>query len=155
WGFQHRSAALFYIFYVWVSIFGAVTASQFWLLANYAFNAREARRLFGWLALGGILGGIFGGTATRIIALAPRFGTESLLAVVAALLVISFIIVRRVVHIVPAHVRESVDAHSGDAILDGDASPTQVFGMVRQSRHLSLLMVVLTLSVIVEALIDY
>src|SRR5262245_35808384 len=35
WGFQHKSTALFYVLYVWVSLFGAITASQFWLLANY------------------------------------------------------------------------------------------------------------------------
>src|SRR5215468_9167520 len=66
--FRGSSTAWFYVFYVWVSLFGAITASQFWLLANYVFNPREARRLFGWLAAGGILGGIVGGGATTVLA---------------------------------------------------------------------------------------
>jgi HEAT repeat protein/MFS family permease len=148
WGFQHKSVALFYVLYVWVSLFGAITASQFWLLANYAFNPREARRLFGWLALGGIVGGMIGGGATKM--LAPIFGTEWLLALVAVLMGATIILVRRVAAIVPREVREAVaDARTKDE------TTKHVFQQVRQSRHLSLLMLLLTFSVIVEALIDY
>jgi len=148
WGFQHKSTVLFYVLYVWVSLFGAITASQFWLLANYVFNPREARRLFGWLALGGIVGGMLGGGATKF--LAPVFGTEWLLALVAVLMGLTVILVRRVGAIVPREVRE---ATAGAPLKD--ETTKDVFRQVRQSRHLSLLMLLLTFSVIVEALIDY
>ena len=52
---------LLYVFYVVAGIFAVLTASQFWLLANMVFNAREAKRLFGFIGAGGIAGGIFGG----------------------------------------------------------------------------------------------
>jgi AAA family ATP:ADP antiporter len=54
--FRQNSAIWFYVLYVWVSLFGAITASQFWLLATHVFDAREARRVFAWIGVGGILG---------------------------------------------------------------------------------------------------
>jgi ATP/ADP translocase/HEAT repeat protein len=75
---------VFYIFYVWVSLYSLLTTSMIWLLANAAFNAREARRLFGFVGSGGIagaiLGGIFTGWAVDVI------GTRNLALVCVALL---------------------------------------------------------------------
>ena len=51
---------LIYVFYVWVSLFGVFTTTQFWLLANYVFDAREAKRLFPVIGAGAIAGGILG-----------------------------------------------------------------------------------------------
>ena len=51
-----------YIPYIWVAIFGLLTASQFWVMANLVYNVREAKRVFGFIGAGAIGGGIFGGT---------------------------------------------------------------------------------------------
>jgi AAA family ATP:ADP antiporter len=150
WGFHQRSALWFYLFYVWVSLFGAITASQFWLLANYVFNPREARRLFGWLGAGGILGGIVGGGSTRI--LAPWLGTESLLLVCAGLMTTTVVILHRIYCAVPADVRDGPLTRPAP---EPDGPTARVFDQILQSRHLSLMAVILTVSVIVEALIDY
>jgi len=56
---------LFPIFYVWVGILGVVSPAQVWTLANYVLTTREAKRLFGLIGAGGILGGIFGGYVCR------------------------------------------------------------------------------------------
>jgi MFS family permease len=78
WLSLHRTGAwMFYVLYIWVSVFGVITASQFWLLANYVFNPREAKRLFALVGAGGVLGGIIGGAFTRYGA--HWFGTENLL----------------------------------------------------------------------------
>ncbi|MCK5738084.1 hypothetical protein KAH55_02840 [bacterium] len=66
---------LYYLFYVWSAIFGIVSASQFWLLVNYTFNAREAKRLFGFLGTSGI----FGGYLTNKLAF--TMGTANLLLI--------------------------------------------------------------------------
>jgi AAA family ATP:ADP antiporter len=56
WLTLDRSGAwMFYVLYIWVSVFGVFTASQFWLLANHVFNAREAKRLFALVGAGGVL----------------------------------------------------------------------------------------------------
>src|SRR5262245_44537608 len=66
--FKDHSSVWFYVLYVWASVFGAITASQFWLMATHVFNAREARRLFSWIGVGGILGGVLGGALTNRLA---------------------------------------------------------------------------------------
>lgn len=88
WSLTHysRPAWLYPIFYVWVGMFGVLAPTQVWTLANYLLTTREAKRIFGMVGGGGILGWIFGGYLSRVVAQA--FGTESLLLVMAILLVI-------------------------------------------------------------------
>ena len=74
------------VFYVWVGMFGVLAPTQVWTLANYLLTTREAKRIFGMVGGGGILGWIFGGYLSKIVAKA--FGTESLLLAAVVLLVI-------------------------------------------------------------------
>lgn len=53
-------------FYVASSIVYAMLISQFWSLANQSLDARQARRLFGFIGAGGLLGGIAGGQIARL-----------------------------------------------------------------------------------------
>ncbi|HAR36290.1 MAG TPA: hypothetical protein DCR87_05190 [Acidobacteria bacterium] len=55
-------------YYVWANVFLAVTITQFWIVVNDLFNPREAKRLVGFFGSGGIVGGIFGGEATGLLA---------------------------------------------------------------------------------------
>jgi AAA family ATP:ADP antiporter len=73
------------VVYVWVGVFGVVVPAQVWTLANYVLTTREAKRLFGFVGSGAILGAIAGGFVIRRTAL--RFGAEStLLGIAVALL---------------------------------------------------------------------
>ena len=83
-----------YFFYVWVNLYGLMSTSLLWLLANAIFNPREARRLFGLVGAGGIAGAIVGAGFTSWIV--SRVGTENLLLVCAAMLVCSLLLVRQV-----------------------------------------------------------
>lgn len=83
-----------YFFYIWVAIFGVITSSQFWFLANYVFDAREAKRLFGVIGAGAISGGIFGGYSTNL--LAPWLGSENLILVCFIFVVLCIPIIRTV-----------------------------------------------------------
>lgn len=56
-----------YAFYIGVSIFGVLATSQFWIMANLAFDAREAKRLFGFIGAGAIAGGVAGGYLTSVL----------------------------------------------------------------------------------------
>ena len=87
-----ESGALFIIIYIWVGVFSVLAPSQVWTLANYVLTTREAKRSFGFIGSGAILGWIVGGWMTR--AGVSRFGTENMLAVVAlALFVCAGIVV--------------------------------------------------------------
>ncbi len=73
----HPVSWLYPVIYVWVGIFGVLAPTQAWTLSNYVLTIREARRVF-WLVAGGaIVGGIFAGLFSKVVAQA--FGTESLL----------------------------------------------------------------------------
>ena len=82
--FNIAGGLLLYIPYIWVAIFGLLTASQFWILANLVYNVREAKRVFGFIGAGAIAGGIFGGYLTSLLTTFIR--TENLLFVAAILL---------------------------------------------------------------------
>ena len=84
----------FYLFYVWVKLYGLVSVSLLWLLANATFNAREARRLFGFIGSGGIAGSIVGGLFTSW-AVSRVGGTENLLFVCAGILGLCVFLVRK------------------------------------------------------------
>src|SRR5438874_5412804 len=68
---------LYPVVYIWVGIFGVLAVTQVWTLANYVLTGREAKRLFGFIGSGGILGGIFGGFISTV--LAHTLGAEGLL----------------------------------------------------------------------------
>jgi ATP:ADP antiporter, AAA family len=77
---------LFPVFYIWVGIFGVLAPTQVWTLANYLLTTREAKRIFGMIGGAGICGWIFAGYISKVVT--GRFGTESLLVVMTALLLI-------------------------------------------------------------------
>ncbi len=84
--------ALFIAIYLWVGIYGALAPTQVWTLANFVLTTREAKRAFGFIGSGAILGWIVGGFATRLTASA--LGTETVLLWLAASLVASVWLVR-------------------------------------------------------------
>ena len=51
-------------FWIWANVLVIVLTTQFWILVNVVFNPREAKRMIGFFASGGILGGVFGGLLT-------------------------------------------------------------------------------------------
>ncbi|MEO1337612.1 MAG: Npt1/Npt2 family nucleotide transporter, partial [Myxococcota bacterium] len=70
---------VYYVFFIWVALYGVLTTSLIWLLANAIFTSREARRVFGFIGAGGIAGAIFGGVFTGWAV--DILGTENLLIV--------------------------------------------------------------------------
>src|SRR5512143_1438494 len=78
------AAWVFPVVYVWVGIYGVLAPAQVWTLANYVLTPREARRLFGFVGAGATLGATVAGLACQV--LTRRYGAQSLLVLVAALL---------------------------------------------------------------------
>ena len=56
--------AIVFLFYAWTGVAGGLITSQFWLLGNAICDARQAKRLFPLLSLGGIAGAVLGGWST-------------------------------------------------------------------------------------------
>jgi ATP/ADP translocase len=128
---REPSAALFVVIYVWVGVLSVLVPSQVWTLANYVMTTREAKKSFGLIGGGAILGWIVGGLATRLVV--RRFGTESTLLWVAATLLISAMLVWYIWRHRPAYVEETAT--------QVELTPTQSrllasFAQVRSSRYL-------------------
>ena len=88
---SQESGVLFVAIYLWVGVFSVLAPSQVWTLANHVMTTREAKRSFGFIGSGAILGWIVGGLGTR--AGVSRFGTENMLALVALSLLLCAAIV--------------------------------------------------------------
>ena len=80
-------------FFIWTTVFALFNTSIFWCLMADTFRSDEAKRLFGFIGVGGTLGSIAGSGATA--ALAQRVGTMNLLIVSAVLLEIGVLVVMR------------------------------------------------------------
>ena len=80
-------------FFIWTTVFALFNTSIFWCLMADTFRSDEAKRLFGFIGVGGTLGSIAGSAATA--ALAKRVGTMNLLIVSAVLLEIAVLVVMR------------------------------------------------------------
>ena len=72
------------IFFVWVSVFNLFVISVFWAFMTDVFSTEQAKRLFGFIAIGGTLGAILGGTITA--SLVRQIGTANLLIASAVML---------------------------------------------------------------------
>lgn len=137
-----------YLFYVWVAVFGVLSASQFWIFANIVFNAREAKRLFGLIGSGAIAGGIFGGYLASIMA--PLIGSENLLFVGVLLLLIC-IFVNKAIWKSPELAR--ISFHRQKMRLDRLAE--RPLRLIRNSKHLTYLALITVFAVLVARLVDY
>ena len=153
WALKVSGAWLFYVMYVWVSLFGAITTSQFWLLANYVFNPREAKRLFAFIGAGGVLGGIFGGAFTSYGA--RWFGTEQLLLSCGGFAAISMLLAERVWSRISSPPVAKTRIQQGPKPPPQNAEPYRLLKLILTSRHLLLITAILSITVIVDSFTDY
>src|SRR5207247_10014583 len=52
------------IFFIWVSVFNLFATTMFWSFMADVFKPEQAKRLFGFIAVGGSIGRIVGGLVT-------------------------------------------------------------------------------------------
>ena len=81
------------IFFIWVSVFNLFATTMFWSFMADVFTPEQAKRLFGFIAVGGSFGGIVGGLVTS--SLAGKLSTGLFLLITAVMLEIAAQCVRR------------------------------------------------------------
>lgn len=138
---------ILYLFYVGVAIYGVLATSQFWILANLAFNIREAKRVFSFIGTGAIIGGILGGYLTTL--LAPIIGNENLVFVAAFFLVLciplsTYIWKSKVTFLNTFKYKKRIEKNNENP-----------FKLVKNSKHLTYLSLVIGISVITAKLVEY
>jgi len=75
------------IFFIWVSVFNLFATTMFWSFMADVFTPEQGKRLFGFIAVGGSLGGIVGGFVTS--SLAGKLSAAVFLLITAAMLEIA------------------------------------------------------------------
>jgi AAA family ATP:ADP antiporter len=78
-------------FYVWVSTFNLLIISVFWTFMADIFSRAQAKRLFGFIAAGGTIGGIVGPAIATF--LAKSVGNNGLMLIAAAGFVVTAVMV--------------------------------------------------------------
>jgi AAA family ATP:ADP antiporter len=81
-------------FYLWTGVYGVALVAEFWLLANERIDSRQARRLFGPIGAGGVLGGLLAGAAAT--AIGPFVDTLWFLVFAALSYLLAAVLVRQV-----------------------------------------------------------
>jgi len=84
-------------FFVWISVFNLFIVSVFWAFMADTYDIGQGKRLFGFIGVGGTLGGILGSAITA--SLAQPVGPVNLLLISVVLLELGVLAVRRLARI--------------------------------------------------------
>lgn len=144
--FGTRGLAVAVAFYIFVDIFSVVIVEQFWSLTNTIYTTEAGKRWYGFVAAGGLVGGVIGGTVASSLIRHAGLKTEDLLLVAAGLLVLLFFL-----NLVMSRLgvyREK----PGAAMRDAEAGDWQ---MLLGSRYLVLIAAIILLSQLVEPVVEY
>ncbi|MBI4398751.1 MAG: MFS transporter [Candidatus Omnitrophica bacterium] len=150
-----------FVFYIWVSIFSIMSATQFWTLANDIFNPREAKRLFGFIGSGGILGGMCGGYITGL--LVGVLGTVNLLIIAAFILIISAVLIQWIWEHTFSYkhsVKIREESEEPIPIVEVEEKPKpggsrEALKNIWRSKYLLLLLTMVCLAKLVSTLVEY
>jgi AAA family ATP:ADP antiporter len=132
-------------FYIWAKLYPLLLVSQFWLLANELFTTAQAKRTFGLVGAGGILGGIAGSAIAG--SFAAMVGSENLLLVSAGILGLCAVVLTVIDRVTePVRPRPAVSR---------DRPPVSAWGLLRESDHLRTIALILGLTVVVSTIVDW
>ncbi len=143
--FQTNEAWVPVAFYVLGLLLGVLLISQFWTLANVVYDPRQAKRLFGFIGGGAPLGGVAG---NALALYAPQIGSTNLILPAAALLVLCAALVATIMG------REKVEATVTGAKQEKGVRLTEAVDLLRQSRHLQIIALVISFASIGAAIIE-
>lgn len=143
WGWSH------YAFYIWSAMAGVIALAQAWTLLSEIFSQADGERLFGLITAGGTVGGAAAAFGSKWL-LAQGLDVEHFLCIAVALIGGASLLV--------ANAKRSFDGKLSAADLahaknfDRSASPGQ---LLRQSRYLQAIALLILVGVIVSTLIDF
>ncbi len=122
-------------FYILGMILGILLISQFWTLANDIYDARQAKRLFGFIGGGASLGGVTGSAITSFAV--REVGTNNLLLLSAATLSVGVVLVVAIVR------RADVTGDVAAAGEERGVGAGEAIRLLRSSRQLQMIALVI------------
>ncbi len=133
------------VLYVVGQILGILLMSQFWTFANDIYDARHAKRLFGFIGGGASLGGAVGAAITATIV--GQVGTVNLLLVAAGALVLCLALV-------VAILRREDAAGTSSTVDDAGVGGAEALSLLRHSRHLQIIGAIIGCAAIGGAVVE-
>jgi len=153
WETRHQARWVYLLVYIWVYAIGAMGPMMGWTLANYLLTTREARRVFGFIQLGAILGVPFVAFFTADATQHGRLQPKTLLLGVAALLGLCALLVKLLFR--QAKHRLSALSLAPVAGQDTPRNFSQSLRLIRNSRYLLLLTALITVGCLATSILDY
>jgi AAA family ATP:ADP antiporter len=133
-------------FYVLGLILGILLISQFWTLANDIYDARQAKRLFGFIGGGASLGGAAGATLTSLFV--KRVGTANMVLVSAAVMLFCVALVVLITR------REQAAGRSDAGPEEEGVGGGEAIRMLRESKHLQIIAIVIGCAAMGAAIVE-
>jgi ATP/ADP translocase/HEAT repeat protein len=140
---------MIYVLNVWVGLFSIALVSQGWLVASNLFTAREAKRLYGLLGMGLVLGAAMGGEFTKRMAVV--LGTHNLLLASAVLVILAYVAFRLAAAQKPGALTRAKGAEGHEA----DFSLRDVIADIGRHRHLQVIIGIMMVMFVVDTLVDF
>jgi AAA family ATP:ADP antiporter len=139
---------MLYVFNIFVSIFSISLVSQAWLVAANVFTTREAKRLYGVLGVGAVIGAAFGGTFTA--QLVDHIGPRHLLLASAATVVVAWVAFMALTRLPNVTIGQAKGAEDEEQFTFGELA-----GSIRQYRHLQVIITIIVFTYIVDTMVNY
>lgn len=140
---------MYYLFNVWVSLFSLILVSQGWLIASQVFHAREAKRVYGILATGSVLGAAIGGSLTA--ALVKTTGTNNLVLVSGIFVVLAYTCFHLLNRLPEVDLRHARGAKPEEA----DFEISDVWAATVRYSHLRVIIGIICVTYLVDTLVDF
>ncbi len=139
--------------YMWVYMAGAMGPAMGWTLANYVLTTREARRVFGFIGAGQVLGAPCAGFFTSDMIKHRHMHPETLLFVMATLLALCAVVVKLLFR----QARERL-ADAGKRSVTDQAEVKnfgQIWTYIRGSRYLGLITALIAIGCATTTIVTY
>ena len=149
WAMGKEITYLPYVYYVYVQIISVLSAAQFWLLAGYIYDNQQSKRIFPLLGAGAIAGAMAGSIIPGFMS--AHLNTQSMLLIcigVCGLLILLSQVAWRFRRSGADRIETRKFEESKDRAVD-------LLRLAFGSRHLSLLILLIFLTLIASALSDW
>jgi len=133
-------------FYLLGLILGILLISQFWTLANDVYDARQAKRVFGFIGGGASLGGATGAALTS--AFVKEVGTANMVLISAFVMLVCAGLVVVILN------RERAAGASSAAVEEEGVGGGEAIRMLRDSKHLQIIAIVIGCAAMGAAIIE-
>jgi ATP:ADP antiporter, AAA family len=131
--------------YVWTGLLGTMAALQFWIVLGELYTVTQAKRIYGLVGLGSVLGAIAGAALARAL---TQYGPPQHLILASAVVLI-------VTGLGPALAVRRPRASLASTTGAGDSSPLQTFRLFRNDPYIKALGGLVLVSTVALTLADY